>query len=144
MKKRKAYCEKCDKDVDYVLEENPWKEIIRGEEITYNLLTARCKHCGGVVCPSYVTKIDLIRANDAYKRKVNLLTTNEIIEIRRKLGLTQEGLARKMGCGLKTITRYENGAIQDRVFDNFIRCLSSLHDFEQNKEKQLVKTKKKL
>ena len=65
---------------------------------------------------------------DEYKKRVGLLTSKEIIAIRKKLNLTQEGLARIMGCGLKTITRYENGAIQDKVFDNFIRCLELMHD----------------
>ena len=149
MKKEKAYCQCCDKDVRYVTVDYTDTITIRGEIIEYNFIRAFCKHCGELVFPVSIGRKNDLSMYDAYKKRVNLLTSEEIIKIRRKLGLTQTGLAERMGCGLKTITRYENGAIQDRVFDNFIRCLDELYDMKQKskqtpKEKKILKSKHQL
>ena len=129
MKKReKAWCESCDKDVHYSLEEITITSTIHGVTFNHPYYRAHCEHCGEIVSPYSITNLNIITMYDEYKKHVGLLTSKEIISIRKKLGLTQEGLAKLMGCGLKTITRYENGAIQDRVFDNFIRCLELMYD----------------
>ena len=128
MKKEKAYCQVCDIDVDYYVKESTREGKIRGFTFTYPFLEAYCVKCNERVFPRSIGKTNWINELDAYKKKVGLLTSKEIIEIRKKLGLTQQGLAELMGCGLKTITRYENGGIQDRVFDNFIRCLELMYD----------------
>ena len=127
-KREKAWCEPCDKDVHYYLEEINVTTTINGVTFTYPYLRAHCEYCGEIVSPYSIGNLNDIAKFDEYKKQVGLLTSKEIIAIRKKLNLTQEGLARLMGCGLKTITRYENGAIQDRVFDNFIRCLELMHD----------------
>ena len=137
MKKEKAYCQLCDKDVDYILKEEEHTTTINNITFTFTFLRALCKHCGEDVFPVLVTKINETSVHDAYKKKAGLLTSNEIIAVRKKMGLTQEGLAKLMGCGLKTITRYENGSIQDKAFDNFIRCLDELYDLKfLNKKEQ--------
>ena len=128
MKKEKAYCQSCDKDVDYYVKESTREGTIRGVTFKYSFIEAYCLSCNERVFPVSINKLNWIRELDEYKKNVGLLTSSEIIEIRNKLHLNQQGLAELMGCGLKTITRYENGAIQDRVFDNFIRCLELMHD----------------
>ena len=128
MKKEKAYCQSCDKDVDYYVKESKREGTIRGVTFKYIFIEAYCSSCNERVFPNSIKKINWVTELDEYKKNVGLLSSKEIIEIRKKLCLTQHGLAELMGCGLKTITRYENGAIQDRVFDNFIRCLELMHD----------------
>lgn len=127
-KNERAWCEACDKDVHYYLEETTKTSTINGVTFEHPFFKAHCEHCGETVSPYSITNINIKIMYDEYKKRIGLLTSKEIIAIRKKLNLTQEGLARLMGCGLKTITRYENGAIQDRVFDNFIRCLELMHD----------------
>ncbi len=127
-KSEKAWCESCDKDVHYYLEEVTIISTINGVTFKHPFFRAHCEYCGEIVSPYSITNLNIKIMYDEYKKRVGLLTSKEIIAIRKKLNLTQEGLARLMGCGLKTITRYENGAIQDRVFDNFIRCLELMHD----------------
>ena len=128
MKKDKAYCQICDKDVGYYIKESTREGTIRGVTFTYVFFEAFCEGCNERVYPTKISKLNWINELNEYKKNVGLLTSDEIIAIRKKLSLTQKGLAKLMGCGLKTITRYENGAIQDRVFDNFIRCLELMHD----------------
>ena len=60
-----------------------------------------------------------------FRRKVdNLLTPNEIKEIRLLFGYTQENFAELLGGGKKAFARYENGAIaQSRAMDHQLKML---------------------
>jgi HTH-type transcriptional regulator/antitoxin MqsA len=60
-----------------------------------------------------------------FKCKVDgLLTGNEIKEIRKKVGFTQEQMSEILGGGLKSFARYESGQIcQSRAMDNLLRIL---------------------
>ncbi len=48
-----------------------------------------------------------------YRKEKGLLLPNEIKGIREQYGLSQKNLSKILGWGEKTITRYENGSIQD-------------------------------
>ena len=128
MKKLLPFCENCDGDVDYITFEVERSTQVRGVDIKYNFICCRCKKCGGPVFPVSVTHENCVRRFDAYKRKVGLLTTDEIIAIRKRNHLTQTQLAERIGCGEKTIARYERGCIQDRIFDNMIRLIDKEPD----------------
>ena len=140
---KKAYCNLCDKDVIYILKEEIQLATINGITFPYVFTQAYCKHCGGPVWPHHIGILNDISKYDEYKKRIGLLTSKDIISIRKKMGLTQEGLAKLMGCGLKTITRYENGSIQDRAFDNFIRCLNELYDLKFLDKKEQSKNNHK-
>lgn len=62
-----------------------------------------------------------------FRRKVdNLLTPNEIREIRTLFGYTQEEFGTILGGGKKAFARYENGTItQSRAMDNQLKMLKS-------------------
>ncbi|MEA3486532.1 MAG: type II toxin-antitoxin system MqsA family antitoxin [Thermodesulfobacteriota bacterium] len=62
-----------------------------------------------------------------FRRKVdNLLTPNEIREIRTLFGHTQEAFGTILGGGKKAFARYENGTItQSRAMDNQLKMLRS-------------------
>ena len=62
-----------------------------------------------------------------FQRTVDgLLSGVQIKAIRKKLGLTQEGLAEIIGGGKKALARYETGAVcQSRVMDNLLRILDA-------------------
>lgn len=77
-----------------------------------------------------LTNMDLQNLNakltfDAYKKKNGFLTTQEIINIRKKRGWSQEKMAKFLDIGLKDIARYENGAIQTKAIDNMIRLVDN-------------------
>ena len=56
----------------------------------------------------------------SYKKKVGLLTSHEIINIRNKYSFSQGGLAKILGWGAKTITRYESYQIQDVAHNDLL------------------------
>jgi len=74
--------------------------------------------------------VELIRLNDiafknAYKKKIGLLTSQEIIDIRNKYGISQGDLAKILGWGGKTITRYESYQVQDTAHNDLLLNVDS-------------------
>ena len=69
--------------------------------------------------------ISLKQFYDEYRRRNNLLFPNEIKKIREKYNMSQTEFAKLLGMGAKTITRYENGTIQERTHDNLIRAVNN-------------------
>lgn len=123
--KEKAYCYHCDKMVDFEIKEinENTKVSEKGVPVSVKVKRAYCKHCGSVVpCEKIDYEADRL-VYDEYKRKVGLLTSQEIKEIRLLRNLSQRELSLMLGLGEKTITRYENGAIQDRAYDILLRLV---------------------
>ena len=97
------------------------ERIFRGVNIEYDEELFVCSECGVEAADiNQAAKIQRSLA-DAYRVKENLLTSDEIIEGRKKLGLTQEGLARMAGVGPASIKRWEKGLIQTKANDEALR-----------------------
>ena len=58
---------------------------------------------------------------DAYRKKVGLLTGQQIRELRKKVNSTQEALAAKTGAGIASIKRWEGAQIQTKSMDRVLR-----------------------
>ena len=112
----------------YCMEEHDVK-VLRGEETTkfkgeYISFIAEYDYCDNA--DEYYERDEQINQNNismknAYRKKVGLLTGDEIVSIRKKYGISQSDLAIVLGCGEKTITRYEGYQVQDAVHDAMIR-----------------------
>ena len=68
---------------------------------------------------------NLLRARDAYRKAHGLLSSSEIIDLRKKYGFTQKELANLLGWGDITISRYETSHIQDETYDRELRMVMS-------------------
>ena len=111
--------------VDYEVTETTKTFEVRDVQVEATIKEAHCKECGELL---YVREIEVendIAVYDAYKKKVGLLTSKEIIAIRKRRGMTQRQLAKFLNIGEKDITRYENGAIQTKSIDGFIRAIGN-------------------
>jgi putative zinc finger/helix-turn-helix YgiT family protein len=73
--------------------------------------------------PAGIMDENLLRARDAYRTKKNLLTSNDIAELRASYGLTQSDFSALLGWGDVTVTRYESKTIQDETYDNIMRMV---------------------
>lgn len=95
--------------------------IFRGEQVDYK---AKYLHCTNT--DDHFAYGELIKENDrsfkdAYKNQVGLLSSEEIISIRKKYGISQKDFAKILGWGSSTITRYESHQVQDIVHDDVLR-----------------------
>lgn len=119
-------CPLCDKTHEIDERKRITTTIIKGEEVTYE---ERFYFCANVeedesefeTCK--MTNENLLCARNAYRIKMGLLTSDEIIEIRESYGLSQVDLARLLGWGEVTISRYESKAIQDEAYDTMLRLI---------------------
>ena len=65
-----------------------------------------------------------IRMKDAYRKKMGLLSSDDIIGIRKKYKITQSDLCILLGWGGKTVTRYESHQVQDKAHDSILKKLN--------------------
>ena len=100
------------------------------EVVTFELLN----NDGVLLTNKDLQSINFIIVNDAYKKRHGLLTSEEIIAIRKNRGWTQEDLAKALSFGLKDIARYENGKIQTKPHDKLIRAIGDDVVFETFKK----------
>lgn len=87
-----------------------------------------------------MTNENLLNARNAYRVKMGLLTSDEIVAIRESYGLSQVDLAKLLGWGEATISRYESKAIQDEAYDTMLRLikdnpLQALEFLKKNSDK---------
>ena len=133
------FCPNCEEYTDVKL--GVEKEIynVRGEPIEIEAEVAICQKCGEKIFDEERDSRNLEKAYSLYREVRNLLSPDEIRTIREKYGLSQRALSRLLGLGEVTIHRYENGAIQDNVHNNFLRFIEDPQNmqklFEANRNK---------
>ena len=130
-KEHKEYCQKCNEYVDYTVEKVNKTIKVKEETLDVEIYECYCAECGEkIFVYDYEKKNDVI-VYDAYKKKVGLLTSVEIKEMRKKRHMTQIDLARFIGIGEKDITRYESGSIQNKCIDNLLRLVQDDDSYEE-------------
>ncbi len=125
------YCDVCDKERSFEVREETRTYTVRDTEVNVNLFLSYCKTCKEEV---YNREMEIHNDGivfNAYKEKNGLLTSHEVKDLREKYGLSQQNFARLLGFGDKTVTRYENGSIQDRAHDNLMRLMKKIGNFRE-------------
>ena len=104
-----------------VLRKTKKRLTFRGVNIIVPTEQYRCAVCG--VEAATVTQAARIQKTmaDAYRKAADLITGDEIVGKRKRLGLTQEALAKRMNVGIASIKRWEGGTIQSKSMDHALR-----------------------
>lgn len=123
------YCCTCEKMHETRIVSKEQTLNVKGREITLTVPVRLCNVCNEEILDEDLDNNTLIEFYSEYRRLENLLQPSEIKAIRQKYKLSQASFAQFLGFGEKTITRYENGAIQDICHDNLIRLMDSLDSF---------------
>lgn len=143
LKKIHMNCPICDKLHEVEERKRVTTTIIKDEEVTYEerfYFCANAEEEESEFETGSMTNQNLLNARNAYRIKRDLLTSNEIIEIRESYGMSQVDLARLLGWGEATISRYESKAIQDDAYDAMLRLikdnpLQALEFLKKNSDK---------
>lgn len=116
----KGICPNCEKETELELVHAKEVVDIRGEPIEVDALFSKCLECG--------ESFESTRGPDAldaayreYRRRHGMLQPEEIRERRRNYGLTQKELSQLLGWGGATLSRYENGALQQDAHEKLLR-----------------------
>ena len=104
----------------------------RPYEGLYNQMTIRlesvemydCAACGeGVFTPEQAAEVSR-RVKSAARERLNLLSPESIVDIRKRCNLSQEELERLFGLGQKVVVRWEKGRVlQSKTADVLLRLL---------------------
>ena len=136
-------CPLCDKVHEVEERTRNTAITMKGEKVHYRESFYFCANSNEEECEFETGNMmneNLMAARNAYRKEHNLLTSDEIVEIRQNYGLTQVELARLLGWGEATISRYESKAIQDEAYDIMLRIikddpLKAIEFLDKNKDK---------
>ncbi|PEG96241.1 hypothetical protein CP360_07780 [Lactobacillus sp. UMNPBX9] len=109
------------------------------ETVTVKDLTFENKHTywksvttGELYLPFDNPDVNLDSDYAIYKKEKNLLSTKEIVQIRKKYGLSLRSFAKILGIGYSTLSKIENGAVQSNEHDALLRLASNPYSFYNN------------
>ena len=126
---------------------------IKGETVTYQKQYYLCNNIlddNNEYVPARMMDSNLLAARDSYRRSHGMLTSKDLIELRNRYGLTQRELAKLLGWGEATISRYETKLIQDKTYDDILQRISSdpkeikryleanCHSFDQDRYREIM------
>lgn len=125
IKKMKCLCPSCMEEHMVSIVEDEQTNVFKGEQIKYLAQYHYCKNTDEYYESEEQMSENDISMKNEYRKKVGLLTSNEIVSIRQKYGISQSDLASVLGWGEKTITRYEGHQVQDIAHDSILRKINS-------------------
>lgn len=98
------------------------KELpFRGKRVKFLAQHYVCPVCGIEADDLGLAAANQKALSERYRVAVKLLTGEQIVEGRKKLGWTQEDLARAANVGIASIKRWETGQIQTKAMDDILR-----------------------
>jgi putative zinc finger/helix-turn-helix YgiT family protein len=97
---------------------------IKGEGIEVEYEVFKCDKCGETFIDSNSDNDPFNYAYRKYRKIHNMLQPEDIRETRKKYGITQTELSRLLGVGGATLSRYENGALQDKAHDSQLKLIN--------------------
>jgi putative zinc finger/helix-turn-helix YgiT family protein len=98
---------------------------VRGETIRVPVTYFECAKCADRVLDPDSVQDPFKAAYAEYRRRKGLLTPEEIANWRKKTGLSQAEVAELLGIGTASLSRYENGSLQDDAHDKLLRMAMS-------------------
>lgn len=120
---KKYLCGNCD-FVEHTRVETRIERVpVKGEdtEITSNVRV--CSKCGEDIFDEELEEKNLTIAYDIYRKQHNLLFPEQIKAIREKYSISQQNLAKLLGWGEVTLSRYENGSLPEESHNNLLKLI---------------------
>jgi putative zinc finger/helix-turn-helix YgiT family protein len=119
----KHICPICEKVTE--CSQHDVKEIytIKGEEVSVNVKYFTCNECNEKFEKSDEGEDYLQLAYNKYRQLHDMIQPEDITNFRKSYNLTQKELSGLLGWGGATLSRYENGALQDTTHDNMLKLI---------------------
>ena len=141
IKKEIVFCPFCEEEHEVVLKKIKGQKNVKQCEIECEEYVYECERTHECFENGELAEKNLQTMRDAYRKKNNLLTKDEIVAIRTKYDISQEDLSNILGLGEKTIARYETTTIQDKPYDILLRKFNDDYNFAYD---MLMKAKSKI
>lgn len=120
------FCPECLEDTKCTLVKVVEKFEIKGEPVEVELMRFKCSNCLNIIPAGLGEEEKAYRAAyTEYRKRKNLLQPSEIVDLRKKYGLSQRQLAKILGWSHVTLSRYESGALQSAGHNNQLAMLQN-------------------
>ena len=117
----RGLCSNCEKETRFKLVTKEEVIRVRNKPIRIEVQYLRCLECGDEVFDPGLNIDPFSLAYRKYRKEYGFLQPEDIREWRKANKLTQGELAKLLGVGGVTISRYENGALQDPSHEKLLR-----------------------
>ncbi len=118
----KVYCPYCKKEVKYRIEKRNIKEF-KGIEVNTFENVAICNECNEDLYVNEIENENNERIFKIYRKIANIITPQDIVNLRNKYDISQRELTAILGFGKMTINRYERGGLPSKSQSDYIRLL---------------------
>lgn len=118
----KVYCPYCKKEVEYRIEKRDIKEF-KGIEVNTFENVAICNECNEDLYVNEIENENNERIFKIYRKIANIITPQDIVNLRNKYDISQRELTSILGFGKMTINRYERGGLPSKSQSDYIRLL---------------------
>lgn len=140
----KGICPNCEEMRKLELIKSIEEIVVRGEPINVEVEYLRCTVCGSKFNDPESDRDPLEDAYRIYRLQHGMLQPEKIKELREQYGLNQQELSAILGWGGATLSRYENGALQDDAHETILRLIQEPHNLlELVEQKPEVLSEKK-
>lgn len=116
-----GFCPYCEERRELNSAYHTFEYEIRGDHIEVETTMLICNVCRKEVEVSDVGHDPLDAAYREYRRRHNMIQPEQIQDFRLSFGLSQKEMSQFLGWGGATLSRYENGALQDEAHDKALR-----------------------
>jgi len=131
------FCFNCDYEEELQAQKEKVIITVRGESISATKEFYQCPNYCGQAFTSSLGHDALDEAYREYRRRHNLLQPEEIRNWREQYGLTQKELNSLLGWKERTLSKYENGALQEESQDTLLKfALEPINLLQLIKRKQ--------
>ncbi len=119
---KRGYCPNCESEQELERVRRRETVSVRGEKIQVQAAYWRCRACGEEF-EGPDGQDEVAQAYTLYRTKKGLMQPKEIKRLREEYGLTQGELAKILGFGAVTLSRYETGMLQTAAQDRILQLL---------------------
>lgn len=118
-----AFCPNCERESRLHRVRKSVDINVRGENIQVEADFLHCEDCETDFEDPGEDEDPLEIAYTEYRRRKDMVQPGDIRDFRKKYDLTQKELADLLGFGAVTLSRYENGALQDDAHDRILQLI---------------------
>ncbi len=119
----KGFCPICERETELDHIQKIEEIKVKEELIPVEVDRFHCEECGEEFDHPAPTYDPLAVAYREYRRRKGMVQPEEIRAFREKYNLTQKELSDLLGFGGATLSRYENGALQDETHNTILRLM---------------------
>jgi len=121
-----VFCASCNAFVDYMTHYEDVTQKVKEDTFTLNVGVPRCAICQHEVFVEEVDQKTQEHFFNAYREKHHIIGVDEIIAIRKRIGLNQRDFSRLLGLGEISISRYELGSLPSQAISTLIQSSQSI------------------